>query len=236
MESFLNSFKNWSKYSYLSFMLGAGLIIGTTIAVPITGMSIFQMIASLLGYLSVALIVNNKRLNGVVGLISALMFFYIAITAKNPSDAILNVAFIFLLDLPVIINRNWGDTSKVRSISETKNPNFWWFITPVIFLVIFGALYFMESKLLGTPRPLQSSLPAALGLTASILTVAQISDAFYIWAIQNILQVYLWGLTFAQGDASIVMMIMYIMYTLNSAVSFIDSPWFKKEMRRKETK
>ncbi|MDR2660729.1 MAG: nicotinamide riboside transporter PnuC [Lactobacillaceae bacterium] len=226
----VDAFKNWSKYSYMSFMLGAGLIIGQTLAFKFEWSHIFTMVASLLGYLSVTLIVNNKRLNGWAGLISAAMFFYIGIKAGNPADAILNAAFIVMLDLPVILSKKWGDTSKVRKINESKNPLFWWIITPLIFIIIFLLFYFMEIRL-QTPRPVIDSLAASLGLTASILTVAQISDSFYIWAIQNVMQAILWGITFIQGDATMIMMVMYIMYTLNSAVSFIDSPWFVKEMR-----
>jgi nicotinamide mononucleotide transporter len=212
-------------------MLGAGLIIGQTLSFEFAWAHIFSMVASLLGYLSVTLIVNNKRLNGLAGLISAAMFIWIGWQAGNPADALLNVAFIIMLDLPVIFSKHWGDTSKVRKISESKNPVFWLVLTPVIFAVIFGLFYLMEVHL-HTARPVVDSLAASLGLTASVLTVAQISDAFYVWAVQNVMQVVLWAITFLQGDATMIMMVMYIMYTLNSAVSFIDSPWFKKEMRK----
>jgi nicotinamide mononucleotide transporter len=226
-----DAFSGWSKYSTITYALGAGLIIGQTLSMTFEWMHIFSMVASLLGYLSVTLIVNNKRLNGWAGLISAAMFFYIGWQAGNPADALLNVAFILMLDAPVILSKKWGDTSKVHQIKESKNPAFWLILTPIIFIAIFGAFYLMEIHL-QTARPVMDSLAAALGLTASVLTVAQISDAFYIWAIQNVMQAVLWAVTFIQGDATMIMMVMYIMYTLNSAVSFIDSPWFKKEMRK----
>lgn len=95
--------KNISNSSKIIGSLGLiTIIIASLTTGPFNLLNSITLIGGLLGFLSVIQIVNRNWWAGVTGFLSALIYIGVAIIAKNPSDAILNILFIFVLDLPII--------------------------------------------------------------------------------------------------------------------------------------
>lgn len=177
----------------------------------------------LLGFLSVVQIVNRNWWAGITGTLSALIYIVIAIIANNPSDAILNIVFLAALDIPIILNREWQHDAEPHSITGKQG-----LVLFSIFVVAFLGLHFMEMYLTHTPRAIWSPLAATLGIVAAISTsFMRVKQGFYIWSLQNVLQVLLWSLTAYAGDASWGTAVVYVFYTLNAASSFFNGKWFK---------
>ena len=229
----------WSPASYLLLMFGFGFIISQTLAESITNLSLWTMIAAILGFTSTVAITNAKPLNGVLGLISALIYIFVAINAHNPADAILQGVYIILLDIPILVMPGWAKNvnSKVRKISEVKDRNermtsaFWYTLFTMVFVLSWVVLYFFEIYITKSPRPVIDSGTAAIGITGALLTTLRFSDSYYFWIAQGVAQIVLWGITAGQGDASLVLFFTYMLYLANDGIALFNSPWFRKNLR-----
>lgn len=236
---YVEQMSNWTTVSYILLAFGIGFLLSQTIAAPITPIAIWTLLAAVLGFTTTLAITNARPLNGVFGLISAVIYIVVALHAKNPADAILQGVYIILLDLPVLIMPGWAKNvnARVRRISEVGgrkerfSANFWYTTFAIIFILAWLALYFFEIKLTHSPRPLIDSGTAAIGIVGALMTTLRFSDSYYFWIAQGIAQVILWGVTASQGDASLVLFFTYMMYLANDGVALFASPWFKHSLR-----
>ena len=236
---YVEQMKGWTLPSYMLLMFGSGFIISQTLANPITGIALWTMLAAELGFITTLSITNAKPLNGLFGLISALIYIGVAVHAHNPADAVLQGVYIVLLDLPVLLIPGWsGDVSaKVRKISEVKErgekqafyKTYWFFV--LVFIASYAALYLFDLVIMKSPRPLIDAGTAAIGITGAVLTTLRFSEGYYLWFLQGIAQVVLWTMTAMQGEASLILMFTYMLYLANDFVAFSASPWFKKAAR-----
>lgn len=222
-------YHNWSKASYIVYILGSlFILVSSVLGSSLSLLSLVTLIGTLLGFLSVALIVNQKSESGWAGLFSAICYIIVAFVAKNPSDVVLNICFILVLDLPIIFDSTWNDNLKPVSIKDNRKvlDN-----TVRLWLVVFVLLFCMELFLLHSPRPFFSPLAGSLGIAASYMTVRKVKESFVLWSLQNFIQVVLWSITFLEGDATIVMAVTYLFYLLNAGTSFFDNKWFGKTVK-----
>ena len=183
-------FKDWQKMNRIIYIFGSTFIlVSNLLGGQLSLLSLITLVGTLLGFLSVALIVNQKKQAGIVGLLSAICYIVVSFVAKNPSDMILNLCFILFLDLPIIFDSSWNSNLKPVSIKENHKvlDN-----TFKLWLVVF---------VLHSPRPFWSPLAGSLGIAASYLTVRKVRESFVFWALQNLIQVVLWSITFLSGDA-----------------------------------
>ncbi|KMQ38697.1 nicotinamide mononucleotide transporter [Oenococcus oeni] len=233
---YIHQMSGWSTSSYILLLFGYLFIAWQTFSTPLNAIAIWTFVAAILGFTTTLAITNTRPLNGVFGLISALIYIVVAIHAKNPSDAILQGVYIVLLDIPVLISPNWAIDveKKVRKISEVGARNekhdssYWYKMFSVVFFAAWIVLYFFEIYITKTPRPIIDSFTAAIGITGALLTTLRFSESYYFWIIQGAAQVALWGVTAVQGDASLVLFFTYMLYLANDAVALLDKKiaWF----------
>lgn len=217
--------KNISRSSQIIGALGLITILVMSLASGVSYLSIFTLVGGLTGFASVVLIVNRSWWAGAMGIISAVSYIYVALVAQNPSDAILNVLFLLLLDIPIVLNKDWQEDSAPKSITGKQG-----LILFAVLVVAFLGLHFMEAYILNTPRAIWSPLAASLGITASVATsFMRVKQSFIIWTAQNVLQVILWSITAYVGDATWTMAIVYMFYTMNALSSFTNGKWFAKK-------
>nr|WP_225366001.1 nicotinamide riboside transporter PnuC [Levilactobacillus bambusae] len=225
--------KGWTKGSYILLVIGLVIIIGTTFLSPITPISLVTMFAAVLGFTCTISITNTKPLNGVFGLVSALIYIVVAFTAKNYSDMLLQAVYIVLLDIPVLMMPGWAKNvgSRVRQIKDTPHAGRTWALFALFFIVVLGALYGFEASFTDSPRPFIDALSAAIGVTGALLTTLRYSDTYYFWLAQGIMSVVLWGITALQGGANWVLFITYLLYLSNDFIALFDKgvAWFHKE-------
>lgn len=228
---YVEQMKGWSLRSYALLLLGVGLIVGMTIGGPqFNTVTIATMFAGVLGFTCTLSITNTKPLNGVLGLVSALIYIVVAIQAKNYNDVLLQSIYILLLDLPVLLMPSWAKDvdKKVRYLHEHGRGLINWLIVLLFFIVITGILYYSDTHIFISPRPWIDSIAAAIGITGAFLTTLRFSESYYCWTIQGVMSVILWGVTASQGDANWVLFVTYLLYLTNDMIAFFDKniSWF----------
>ncbi|MDM8267010.1 nicotinamide riboside transporter PnuC [Limosilactobacillus pontis] len=227
---YVTQMKGWTTRSYVLLLFGLGTIFGMTVASGINELAIFTLLAGMLGFTCTLSITNAKPLNGILGLVSALIYVVVAIQAKNYNDVMLQLTYIVLLDLPVLLMPSWAKDvdKKVRFLHEKGNGLRNWLLVLLFFVVITGILYYSDTHIFISPRPWVDSIAAAIGITGAFLTTLRFSESYYCWTIQGIMSVVLWGLTAVQGDANYVLFVTYILYLTNDLLAFFDKnvSWF----------
>lgn len=225
----MNTFKNWSKSSYYIYSIGAIILTILSLTTSaITVYSVLSLIGALFGFLSVVLIVNKNRSAGYVGMVSAIIYMFVSWSLGNYSDTLLNILFIVFLNLPLILNKKYSDKVESTSIRGNKDIKE---ILVLLFIAIYLSLFTIEVLIFNAPRPIFSVLAATLGIVASIATsFFVLKESFVIWGAQNIFQVILWGITLYQtgSGVALLMMVTYIMYTINASTAFFNGKWFAK--------
>lgn len=225
----MNTFKNWSKSSYYIYSICAIILTILSLTTSaITVYSVLSLIGALFGFLSVVLIVNKNRSAGYVGMVSAIIYMFVSWSLGNYSDTLLNILFIVFLNLPLILNKKYSDKVESTSIRGNKDIKE---ILVLLFIAIYLSLFTIEVLIFNAPRPIFSVLAATLGIVASIATsFFVLKESFFIWSIQNIFQSILWGITLYQtgSGVALLMMVTYIMYTINASTAFFNGKWFAK--------
>lgn len=227
---YVEQMKGWTPASYGLLLLGLGIIFGMTVAGEINVTTILTLFAGMLGFTCTLSITNAKPLNGILGLVSAILYIIVAIQATHYGDVVLQAVYILILDLPVLLMPSWAKDvdKKVRFLHEQGKGFLNWALTAVFFLAVFGLLYYSDTHWFISHRPLTDSLAAAIGITGAILTTLRFSESYYFWTAQGIMSIILWGLSAFQGDTNWVLFVTYILYLSNDFVAFFDSKvsWF----------
>lgn len=222
---YVSQMRGWSFKTYMLLMLGIGVIIGTTISSTIDLITFVTMIAAIMGFTCTLAITNARPINGVLGLLSSIIYIIVSIYAKNYANVVLQAAYIFLLDLPVLFLPAWTkDAEKhIRGLNLSK-----WVYTVCFFIVVTGLLYLMDTKIFISPRPWIDAIAGAIGITGSVLCTFRFREQYYFWSIQGIFAIILWGVTAFQGDANLTLFFTYILYLSNDLLAFTDkhTSWF----------
>ena len=228
---YVDQMKGWSTRSYFLLILGLGLIVGMTIGGgQFNTVTIATLFAGVLGFTCTLSITNAKPLNGVLGLVSALIYIFVAIQAKNFNDVLLQTVYIITLDLPVLLMPSWAKDvdKKVRFLHERGKGLRNWTLTILFFVVVLAILYYSDTHWFISPRPWVDSIAATIGITGSLLTTLRFSESYLMWTIQGVMSVILWGMTAFQGDANWVLFVTYLLYLSNDMIAFFDKDisWF----------
>ena len=222
---YIEQMRGWSFKTYLLLMLKIGIIVGTTVAAPVTQISLLTMVAAILGFTCTLAITNARQINGILGLISSAIYIIVSIYAKNYANVILQAIYILLLDLPVLMLPSWSkDTEKhIHGLTLIK-----WLLTIIFFAVVLVLLYLLDTKIFTSPRPLIDATAGAIGITGSLLCTLHFREQYYFWTIQGVLSIILWGVTAFQGDANLTLFLTYILYLINDLLAFTDKhvSWF----------
>lgn len=230
---YVEQMQGWTASSYRLLLLGLGVIFGMTIAGKINAISILTMLAGMLGFTCTLSITNAKPLNGVLGIVSAVIYIIVAIDARNYNDVLLQSIYIVLLDLPVLLMPSWAKDvdKKVRFLTEEGRGLRNWLLTALFFAVVLGLTYYSDTHWFISPRPWVDSIAATIGITGAMLTTLRFSDTYFFWFAQAIFSISLWAITATQGDANWVLFVTYILYLANDLITVFDKKvaWFHHE-------
>ncbi len=228
---YVEQMRGWTFSSYMLLMFGIGVIIGTTIVGQLNLWTVLAMAAGVLGFTCTISITNVRPLNGVFGLVSAVIYIIVAARAKNFADVVLQASYIVLLDIPVLIMPSWAKHvgKRVRKLGDVGAKAY--VGTAAFFVIVFALLYLMDTNLFISPRPIVDALAGTIGITGSLLATLRFSDQYYFWIVQSVVSITLWGITALQGDASLTLFFTYMLYFANDMVSLFDKGvvWFHKK-------
>lgn len=219
---YVNQFSGWHRSSYI--LLAVGIVVQLVIgfSAGVTGMTLTSTLAGIIGFACTVAITNGKPINGLLGFISAALLCYVALHTGNYSDIVMQLAYIALLDLPIIFGV-W------REFEPKKMRGRDYVSTAVLFVVFFALLFAMDTYLLHSQQAFLDAFSATIGLVGSVLCVRQFRAQYYFWTFQGIMSVALWIQTAIHGHAVWVLMITYMLYLANDVIAFVDSKWFQKQ-------
>ncbi|MFD1672250.1 nicotinamide riboside transporter PnuC [Agrilactobacillus yilanensis] len=226
---FWADWQGWSLQSYLLAAFGVGFLIGMQLINP--NASWLSTIAGLLGVLCVNLITSRKWLNGLVGLISAILIIATAIPNTNYMEIILQGTYIIMLDLPIILGTEWDKDTALRHFSD-HNKTFMVIKYLLITLIIWGVGYFLISQFTNDARPAVDALSTAIGLVATWLCVRRFPEQYYFWFGQGIMSLILWTMTaLHNGSGDWALAVTYSIYVANDLIAFFKSSWFEHQQK-----
>ena len=205
----------WPVQNYMLWFFAFGFQLAILIQNKITTLTVITFIGTLLGTLCVLAINATKAINGWLGLISAACFIYAGLAAKNYLSIFEQIAYILTLDLPVIISvRSWNDGT----------------------LIVYAVSGYLIGKFTNDPRPWIDAISFAISLTAGIMCFLRYNNQYFWWTASGIFQLILWGVTYAQGDATLAMAVNSLIYVVNDVLAFTVSPWFNMGRKREGLK
>lgn len=225
-----NQLKGWPVQNYMLWFFAFGFQLALLVSQPFTTVTVVTFIGTMLGTACVLAINATKAINGWLGLISAACFIYASWAAKNYLAIFEQVAYIITLDLPVIIAINsWNDDTKnnLRKFGGKE-----WLVAIIGTVVVYVVSGLLIGHYTNDPRPWIDAISFAISLTAGIMCFLRYSNQYFWWLASGIFQLILWGVTFAQGDATLAMAINSLIYVANDILAFTVSPWFNRGRKK----
>lgn len=222
--------RGWPLQNYCLWFFAFGFQLALLLQNKFTPVTVVTFVGTLLGTLCVLAINATKAINGWLGLVSAACFIYAGLAAKNYLSIFEQLAYIATLDLPVIFAvRSWNDDTKnhLRKFGGRE-----WAIAISGTIAVYLVSGFLIGKLTNDPRPWIDAISFAISLTAGIMCFMRYNNQYFWWTASGIFQLILWGVTFAQGDATLAMAVNALIYVINDILAFTVSPWFNRGRRR----
>lgn len=213
----------WTKASYILLVVGIIIQLFIGLRSGFTMLGVTSTIAGIIGFSCTVSITNGRPINGILGFISAIMLIYVALVTKNFSDIIMQGAYIVLLDIPILIQKQWSSHDPRKMTSKDVLQ------TALIFLVFLAATYILDTVILDSPQAILDAVSATIGLTGAVLTVRRFRSSYYFWTAQGVMSIALWVQTAMHGHPVWVLMITYMLYLANDVVAFTDSKWFHSD-------
>lgn len=221
---FKQQITGWHTANYCLFWFAVGSQLMIYVTQPITLLSTITFIGTILGTLCIVSINAAKSVNGILGLISAACKIYVGYSAHNYLVMLEELAYIITLDLPVIFSvKSWNEDT-VHHLKKFTKKN--WVISLCSVLVVWGISTYLIGTFTNDPRPVIDGLSFAVSVTGGVICFLRYNNQYFWWTFSSIFQIILWALTYAQGDATIAMLVSSSVYLVNDIIAFTVSPWF----------
>ena len=226
LQYYKDGFSGWTPQSRVWWVIGLVVLLTTGFAHGFDPMTFISVVGGAIGFTCTLAITNNKKLNGLLGFVSAFMISYVAFHAGNYADIFMQMGYVITLDIPVILFGMAWQNKKIKNMDKQG-----WLILVVGLLVMFGLLYFVDTHVFVSPRPVIDAFSAAVGFTGAFLMLGKYSSQYWMWTLQGIMSVTLWGITALQGDANWVLFMTYVLYLGNDLLGLFFSPWSARKIK-----
>lgn len=215
----IDDFLSLSKFQLM--FLGAMIVTMTSLSVYWND-SVISMLSGITGVICVFLVNMRKLSNFIWGLANAVLYGYVAYQASYYGDVMLN--WFFYLPFQLIgfyfWNKNMeGDEVKSRALSA---PIAGIMILVACFTVM---LYNVLLTYLGGKLTVVDATSTVLSVMATFLMVKGYREQWVCWIIVNIVSIIMWYVNFMNGGETFGVLIMWVMFLLNSIYGCYN--WFK---------
>ena len=230
-EYYKEGLTGWNKSARALWIVGMAVQVFIGVVLPLmqgqglTTTGVTATIAGIIGFTCTVCITMGKSINGILGLISALLLVGVATVTGNYSDIIMQTAYIILLDIPIVFSKQWNEGLKPHKMNGTHMIK-----TSGLIVVFWTLLYLLDTVVLHSPQALLDATSAMIGLVGAVLCVKGFRAQYYFWTLQGVMAVALWIQTALHGHAVYVLMLTYMLYLANDVLAFTNSKWFKKEI------
>lgn len=217
-----------ANYCLLWFAIGCQLMLLVTGKIDL--LSVITFFGTVLGVLCIVSINASKSVNGILGLLSALCLIYVGIKAKNYLSCCEQVAYALTLDAPVIFSVKTWNENTVNHLKKFTPKK--WLIAILFTLCVWIISAILIGHLTNDPRPWIDGLTFSISLTGGIVCFLRYNNQYWWWLASSSCAIILWAVTFAQGGATIAMLINSCIYLANDIIAFTVSPWFNRGRKK----
>lgn len=224
LKWFKQQVTGWHTANYCLFWFAVGSQLMIYVTGQIDFLSTVTFIGTIVGTLCIVSINAAKSVNGILGIISALCKIYVGYRAQNYLVMFEELAYIITLDLPVIFSVKSWNSDTVNHLKKFTKKN--WVISLVSVFVVWGVSSYLIGTFTNDPRPVIDGLSFAVSVTGGVICFLRYNNQYFWWTFSSIFQIVLWAITYAQGSATIAMLVSSSVYLINDIIAFTVSPWF----------
>lgn len=230
-------FAGWTKFEAFWLLLFLAIQI---IIFMIQPDSWVASIAAITGILCVVFVGKGKISNYFFGFISVSLYAYISYTFRLYGEMMLNL----LVYVPVqfigfyfwrknMTTQNTLNTAGAKEVIA-KALNFKQWLIVIVAAVVGTFAYIELLKYLGSALAVLDGATVVISIVAQILMVLRYREQWALWIIVNVMTIALWTVMYLQnGETSVPLLVMYIMYLCNSIYGYIN--WIRLEKRHHQT-
>ena len=226
--SLIKAFKPQTVYDDLNSLKLKDMVILSTMVMVMTLLSfhwqdsIVSTLAGITGVICVFL-VNMKRVSNFFwGTINSVLYGYVAYTALYYGDTMLN--WIFYLPVQFVGAYYWTKGMNGSEVTSKKVSGVTLLKLSTLTLLTIS-IYSQLLSTLGGSLSSVDSVTTVLSLLATYLMIKGYREQWLCWIVVNILSIYMWTLSFIDTGTGYAVLIMWIMFLLNSVYGAYN--WFK---------
>ncbi len=219
-----NEFQGWN------FMEVSWMIISTSAICAVSSIykdSLKGIIGASFGIMASVLTGKGKLSAYVAGGIGRILYALVAWKAMFYGEVMLNLLYFVPMEFYGIYawSKNMNcKTHEVNKRSMSKNQS----ILLVLAIAASTFLYGLFLKNLGGSLPFFDSFTNVVSVTAMFITIKRFWQQWILWCAVNAVSIIMWTISFAEGNGSIAILLMWCIYLANSVIML--AKW-KKELK-----
>lgn len=223
----IDDFRGWGKFDYGWLALASFAIVGITLMM---GGSTISIISALANVVCVILVAQGKISNYVWGTVGVITYAYLAYTWGFYGETALNAMYYLPMQFIgfYLWNRNKGnvDTTQTNSVIISSLTKFQKvlgvLLIPVLIAVTSYILFLLGGKLV-----ILDASTTILSVVAMLLMAARMKEQWLLWIVVNVISIYMWLQSFMMGNPDgIATLLMWSVFLLNSIYGAYK--WFKQ--------
>ena len=216
MKFFRDLCTGWSYVEIAWLIICPALILGISVHL---GGTVISTVAAVTGVLYTLLAGKGKIFCYPVGVVNVICYSIASWQSKLYGEVMLNMGYY----LPMMFVGLWcwkkhiaGNSVIVKTTLSAVGR------VVTAFASVCGiALYALLLHRLGDAQPVVDSLTTVLSVAAMVLTVKRCIEQWILWMIVNAASVYMWAMAARQGNGSIALLVMWLIFLVNAMVFFL---------------
>lgn len=226
-EMIKNEFKGWKPFEISWLLIACIVICGLSIYWKDTIMGI---ISATTGVACVVCTGKGKLSAYLFGVINCVLYAIISYKAHLYGETMLNA--LYYLPMQFVGFYIWSKhmdnkTKEVKKIHMKNKQRIIWLL-----IMIAGTLgYGLILKALGDAMPFVDSFTTVSSVVAMIVSIRMYSEQWWIWILVDIFSVYMWYMSFRNGNDNMATLLMWIVYLGNAII--MCTKWEKEARRNK---
>lgn len=223
LKSFIKSeLSGWRVWEVSWLLIACTVIAGLSIY---WGDTIMGIVSATTGVACVVCTGKGKLSAYIFGLVNCVLYAIIAYKATLYGETMLNA--IYYVPMQFIGFYTWSknmnyDTNEV----DKKHMSAKGRILLVISMIICTIAYGFILKAIGDAMPFVDSFTTVSSVIAMIISVKMYAEQWWIWIAVDVFSVYMWAVSFMNGNDSIATLLMWVVYLGNAIIMCIK--WEKE--------
>ena len=218
MKDFIREeLSGWKKSEVLWLLLACTII--TCLSVY-WGDSLMGIISATTGVACVVCTGKGKLSAYIFGLINAVLYGIIALKAHYYGDAMLNLGYYSIMQFVGYFTWQKHMNSETHEVEKRRMNNKERIIL-VCVIALSTFLYGIILRRLGGNLPYIDAFTTATSIIAMVISIRMYMEQWILWQCINLCSIVMWGYAFYNGNESISTLLMWVVYLINSIISYL---------------